>query len=364
MANTKYARGADGYFQTKVWDGTYVNGTKHRVSLRTKKSSKELENMVIEHNQRMKERSYIRKSDVTFIEYAKEWKKVYKANLSKNTQAMYDNIIEKHFVTLSCKISDINRIHYFMLINAISGTRTQQQASMTFKQIIKSAIKDKLLPASVLDEIFDDAVKIKYKSPEKRALTENEKQAVFSNNLSLPDKTFLYILYGCGLRRGEALALTRFNINLERKELTVNNSLAFDNNTPYLKDTKTVNGVRTIPIPDIVIDTLKSYLDVLKGTILFPSKSKGYMTKSSYIKMWKRIIKGLNQAAKEPITGLTAHIFRHNYCASLCYMIPEISIGKIAELLGDTDRMVIEVYNHVIEKKEKPHSVVENALAL
>ena len=35
------------------------------------------------------------------------------------------------------------------------------------------------------------------------------------------DKAFLWILYGCGLRREEALALTVFDIDLKRSYLTV-----------------------------------------------------------------------------------------------------------------------------------------------
>ena len=40
------------------------------------------------------------------------------------------------------------------------------------------------------------------------------------------------------------------------------------------------------------------------------------------------------------ITGLTAHIFRHNYCSNLCYKVPEISIKKIAQLMGDTRKFL------------------------
>ena len=41
MAKAKYTKGADGYFTTKTWDGSYnQDGTKHRVTLRSKKSWK------------------------------------------------------------------------------------------------------------------------------------------------------------------------------------------------------------------------------------------------------------------------------------------------------------------------------------
>ena len=49
MATAKYKRGKDGYFQAKVWDGSYLeNGKKHYVPLRSKKSSKDLEQKVQE----------------------------------------------------------------------------------------------------------------------------------------------------------------------------------------------------------------------------------------------------------------------------------------------------------------------------
>ena len=80
------------------------------------------------------------------------------------------------------------------------------------------------------------------------------------------------------------------------------------------------------------------------------------MTQSSYVKMWTGIRKAMNAP------DLTAHIFRHNYCSNLCYQIPTISIKKIAELLGDREKMVIEVYNHIILEKEDPFKAVEEAL--
>ena len=64
------------------------------------------------------------------------------------------------------------------------------------------------------------------------------------------------------------------------------------------------------------------------------------------------------------VTDLTAHIFQHNYCTNLCYRVPEISIKKIAQLMGDTEKMVLNVYNHIIEEKEDPASVINDILAM
>lgn len=45
----------------------------------------------------------------------------------------------------------------------------------------------------------------------------------------------------------------------------------------------------------------------------------------------------------KPITGLTAHIFRYNYCTMLCYQIPKISLKRISQLLGDKEKMALDV---------------------
>lgn len=234
MAKAKYTKGSDGYFQAKVWDGTYTDlGKKHYISLRTDKSSKALERMVNEHNRAVEERRLVKKTDMLFTTYAKTWREVYKANREKNTLAMYDRIISKFKILEGVRLRDISRMHYQMVINSADGhPRTQQQIALTFKQILKSAVADKYLPANIVPDIFDHADRIKYTAGEKRPLTEIEKAAVFRADLLPQDKAFVYILYGCGLRRGEALALTRFDVDLERRILSVRKALAFDGNNP------------------------------------------------------------------------------------------------------------------------------------
>ena len=368
MAKAKYTKGADGYFSTKIWDGTYTkDGKKHLKNLRTKKSSKALEDMVADFKAQVADRKNTRKSDVQFMEYARKWLKVYKAQQSANTRKMYENIIEKHLIALDgVRLQDIDRIHLqIVLNNAADKKRTQQQILLTFKQIMKSAVTDQLFPANVFETIFQNADTVRYTPKEKRALSEDEKKAVFRADFSASDKIFIYLLYGCGLRRGEALALTIFDINTKKREITINKSHEFSSEKPVLKSPKSVNGYRAVPIPEKIFSDVERYVDYLKSknkTYLFTMRNGHPVTKSSYDKMWKRIIGKLQEVCDEPITGLTAHVFRHNYCTNLCYQIPTVSIKRIAQLLGDTEKMVLEVYNHIVLEKEDAVSAVDAAV--
>ena len=372
MATAKYKRGSDGYFTARVWDGTYDQyGRKHRKPIRSKKSSKDLERKVQEFEQSVRERRQIRKSDVTFLDYAREWRKVYKHQKETNTQDMYNNIIEKHLVTLEgVRLQDIDRIHLQLALNAADGkARTQQQIYMTFKQILQSAVTDHLYPANVLADIFESIPPVKYKAPEKRPLTDNERKAVFNADFDEQDKIYVYIIYGCGLRRQEALALTIFDINVDAQTISITKAHKFVRGNPISKIPKTDNGYRTNPIPDAVFPAIRDYVQKLKAknkTYLFTmqcGKNRGQpLSKSSYDKMWARIIRKMNEVSEEPITDLTGHNFRHNYCTMLCYQIPKISIKRIAQLMGDTEKVVLDVYNHIVLEKENAAEAVNDAI--
>ena len=367
MAKAKYAKGNDGYFTTRVWNGTYRNNKKHYIPLRSKKSSKDLENKVNAFKADIEARKTMRKTDVTFCEYAKSWKDVYKSDKGNNTNAMYGNIIRKYFQVLGhTRLQDIDRIHLQTVLSKAAGMdRTKQQIYMTFKQVLDSSVSDRLFPANVRDDIFGGISRPEYEAGEKRPLTAEERNAVFKADFKEQDKIFVHLLYGCGIRRGEALALTIFDVNLKTKELNINKSHAFVDDKPKQKGPKTKNGNRIIPIPDRTFPAIRNQVEYCRSrgrTYLFVMRDGKPLTKSCYDKMWARIVREMQSVTDEPIVKLTAHVFRHNYCTNLCYQIPKISIKRIAQLLGDTEKMVLDVYNHIILEKEDAAGAINDAM--
>lgn len=379
MARAKYTKNSRGEYETKIWDGTYTpDGAKHRVLLVSKKSSADLERQV--HNLRfqIESHTYTIKSDILFVDYAKDWLQVRKASKRINTRTMYDNVIETHLSFLAgVRLCDIRNMHFQMAINnAMDKPRTCQQIYITFRQIIRKAVVDNLITSQDAALICMDINLPRYQKKEKRPLNAVEKQAFHecmnSGILTPREKAFLSIIYYCGLRRCEALALSRFDFKKEGEVfyLSISKDLVFVKNEPVIENkTKSDRGLRKVPVPAPAAEYLQHYINSLSGSNLFDSRYTHLVTKSSYDKMWASIVRKLDAAAGGTksfpvIVGLTAHIFRHNYCTNLCYKIPAISIKMIARLMGDTEKVVMDVYNHVMDEKEDVKNVLEEALGL
>lgn len=361
----KYKKQKNGKYVAAVWDGTYnKDGTKHRKYLYSSKSSKDLEKKVAAYQRDVNDRQNLVKSDVTFLDYARAWRNAYKSTGALNTRDMYDRVIEVHISREPyVKLSDFRAYHMLSIYQQAEGhKRTQQQILMTIRQIVNQAVRDRLYTATAAEDLFAAFPTVRYKARERRGLTAAEKAAVFSADLAPRDKAFLFLIYGCGLRREEALALTKFDFNWIRKEVSITKAHALVGSKTEDKEPKTVNGTRSVPIPDSVRPFLESYVKTCKTACLFPMRGGELMTKSSYDKMWRRILKGLRAASAEPVEDLTAHVFRHNYVTELCYQIPAISIKHIAKLIGDTEAVVMRVYSHINMEREDAHAAVNAAL--
>ena len=367
MAKAKYSYNPKRKeWYTLVYDGTLTDtGEKHRKRISSKKSSADLEKKVIAFKQALIQEEH-HLSTITFGEYAARWLAAAKATKEINTQKMYGGIVKSCFGSINdIPLSKITHSHFQACINMKQEhPRTCQQMNLTFRQIIRAAVREHLLPRTALDDITTDISLPKYQKPQKRPLNALEKEAINKADLDPRKRAFISVLYYCGLRKSEALALTPADFDFDKKTLSVSKAWVDGAIKPYPKSD---NGVRIIPLPDVSIPKIKPFVDTQESYI-FHGEDKEIMTANAYRRMWESIICSLNmavgydpQAKKDrykPIQGLTAHIFRHNYCTELCYQIPTISTKMVARLLGDNEKMVIEVYSHLCEERENTSDAV------
>lgn len=363
MAKAKYSKSKSGYFRTKVWDGTYnADGSKHRIDVTSKKSSADLERKVNEIKNRVSQNDFIASSTETVYDYALYWLDTYKSVKSRNTYLSYKRTIEYHLQDFySLKMQSLTRGHIQQLINSrFDKPRTCKLIALVIKQVVKSAIKDGILAPASYEVICTDISLPKYTAKKKEVIKSEVLDRILDIDFTDREKCFLYIIYGCGLRREEALALTKDDIDFNSSEISVSKALCFDGNNAYIKEPKSQRGYRRVPMPAFLKEFLQAYTQV-SGYNLITKKDGNIITESSYMRMWKSIQNKIdNSLGIGTSKGITAHSFRHNYCTRLCYQIPLISTKMIAKLLGDNERMVIDVYSHILEEKEDCQSAIAN----
>lgn len=79
------------------------------------------------------------------------------------------------------------------------------------------------------------------------------------HNISTMFKVLFYIALFCGLRKGELLALTWNDINMENLTISISKSVAIVKSKQVIKTTKNVSSNRIISFPQYLLPLLKNY---------------------------------------------------------------------------------------------------------
>ncbi len=375
----KFTKRKDGRYCTHVSIGVDSEGKPMRRTLYAR-TQRELEEKAAELRLQVTQGAVVADENVYLSEWAKEWIKTYKSGVAYNTRKMYEVMINAHITPNigNIKLKDIKPHHIQRLVNDQIGEghfRTAESILLTVRQILEKAVENNLL-------IKNPAVSVsmpKRVKPEKRALTDGEKSIIEAAELDLKSRAFLYVLMYAGLRRGEALALMRSDINTVENTIEINKTLIIKGNKGEIKNSpKSKSGFRTIPIPSVLSDVLKEYLAEKGSIYVFPSASGTLMSHTAFRRFWEKIITRLNAQAGGNdkffvLAGdITPHIFRHTYATTLFYAGVDIKTAQY--LLGHSSISVtMDIYTHLDDSKTRTaveklnqylspssHSVVSN----
>ena len=161
-----------------------------------------------------------------------------------------------------------------------------------------------------------------------------------STVLGMRDKTMLELIYACGLRVSEIIALTVYQVNLRQGALITMG-----------KGSKE----RMLPIGDIALSWLNNYLDEarsdllkknLQEDVLFPSKNGLPMTRQTF---WHRVKFHATKAGIK--RKLSPHTLRHAFATHLVNRGADLRVVQL--LLGHSDLSTTQIYTHVARERLK-----------
>ena len=151
------------------------------------------------------------------------------------------------------------------------------------------------------------------------------------------------VLYWCGLRVGELLALTYADIDFEKRTINVNKSYQRLRGEDYITDPKTEKSKRIISMPQFLTDELREYKDMQYEPA--PRDRVFPFTKST---MHKELISGV---AKAGVKRIRVHDLRHSHASLLIEM--GFTPVAIADRLGHESIEITFRYAHLFPNKQQ-----------
>lgn len=286
----------DGLFEKKR---TYGKETIHFYG----RTEQDVYNQIYEYENLNKKRK-------NFDSIAKDWKNYYYPNIQPNTQSAYEPARKravKHFKNIP--ITDIKPAQIQEFINDFSKKGYKKQTVHTqllvIRLICRFAVLENYLSNNIASEIKipKNLEKTKRTPPIKKDID------IIRNNVDKPFGLFPFFILYTGMRPGELKALYWEDIDFDNRLICVNKAISTeeDGNTPFLKETKTSNGVREIPLLDPLYNVIIKYKS---HGLIFKSKNGTYLSKTGYRRRWERY-KKITQI------NCTAYQLRHQFCTML-----------------------------------------------
>jgi integrase len=217
--------------------------------------------------------------DMTVAEWSDIWLKTFKTNIANNTFARYQGIIENQIKPTIGNVPIISvRLN---IIQGMINDLKEKYSSATIKkikavlyQIFKQAVKSQYIITNPVDGVDTPQLQQTDRTP---ISEEHIKKLVQFCNDGYKHNCFIMTLLYTGMRRGELLALTVNDIDIEKRLIYVNKAIEFIKNSPNIKTPKTKSGTRSIPIVDALLPyIIKAISDKGKDDFVF-TDDKGNM---------------------------------------------------------------------------------------
>ena len=140
-----------------------------------------------------------------------------------------------------------------------------------------------------------------------------------------PDARLAFlVLYWTGMRIGELLALTYYDVNLEEKTISINKSYQRLKGKDVITQPKTPKSIRVITMPDFLVEEFREYYSHLYGIM---KKDRLFHFTKSY--MEHNLISGIK---KSGVKRIRLHDLRHPYVKPttkkyLFFLVPIIQLS-------------------------------------
>ena len=150
------------------------------------------------------------------------------------------------------------------------------------------------------------------------------------------------ILYWCGIREGELLALTPADIDFENKKLHITKSYQYINGEDIITDPKTEKSRRDVVIPDFLVEELRQFIEMLYG---YGRDDRIFQITKSYLH--HEMSRGAKAAG---VKRIRIHDLRHSHISLLIRL--GFSAVAIGNRVGHESQTITFHYAHMFPTEQ------------
>lgn len=343
----------------------YINneGKKKQKSQGSYKTKKEADERLIELKNSINKGRYAVPSDVTFVDRCYKYYDDKVNELSANTVYNQKNTIRRYIEPYwgDTKLCNITVSSYQNFVNYTFSrdlsTNTKKNIIRTSSAVLRECYRCQEIQTKITDFIrIPKTTKTKeveiYSVDDIKYLLECAKKrpSAFEITLNL-------FAYG-GLRRGEALGLTWDCVDFDNETITIEKNLQYVKNKFVMKSTKTDSSIRTIALPDHVMDILRKEKIrqnkmQLKGLMLTKeydtvciNRKGNYYNPLGFNRDYQNFIESIGLHYIKP------HALRHAHVSML--IASGMDIKTISARVGHSNTdMTLKVYAHMFRENDK-----------
>ena len=307
------------------------------------------------------------------------WLETYGSRAGYSTNTIHRLNAEKLRASLgSIRLCDVRQVHiqHFADEMAHYSKSSVSKLRVTTQMIFRTAIANRII-------VFDPCTGVNWASAGSgthRALT-HEEIALISRNWSAHRAgLWAMLMLFAGLRRGEALALTWDDVDLEAGVIHVRHGIHFETNTAVLGDPKTATSVRDVPILP-PLRTVLTNCTRLSDTWVCTGAEGQQVTQSIWASSWSawlntmsNILNGDTKTAVCPGRrsdkdtaprarfDVRAHDLRHTYVTML--YDAGVDVKTTQRLVGHASPdITMRIYTHLSEAKQQASMAQLSAFA-
>lgn len=286
--------------------------------------------------------------DMTFADYAKVYEENMRPRLREGTRARKENMLKKQILPYlgGKRLRDITNTDVLKWQNELLSHVDAKSGKPYAKSYLRALHAE-------LSAMFNHAVKyyglkenparlagvMGSKKDAEMSFWTKEEYLLFAEEM-MDDPLAYYcfeMLYWCGIREGELLALTRQDFDFSAKTVSITKTFQHIKGKDVIGDPKTAKSRRTVLMPDFLCDEMQDYIsacyDLQPTDRLFP------VTKQF---LYRRIESGSKRCG---IKRIRVHDLRHSHVSLLINM--GFSAVAIADRLGHESIDITYRYAHL-----------------